>query len=1004
MPSLNMQGGGFSSRMTAGMERWGSRMNSVMDGLLQKAAKFNKLMTGGTNAGMNAGSGGVGSGNGLNLGLGGFSGAPSALTPRGMGMEAALMGGMGLAKLAMAGGAYHYAMMPATVDVMARNRLAFNSSLATSLSASRVGGLASTLNGGRMTGITDPYLTAATLSMSGYGLNSMYGRTAFNTAANLGYLTGQSAPGVAQTLANNLMEPTMGTRLQMLGINNVSTKTGEPVGFQGMMDQLFDRLGFGKFKTAEAFNRELAAGFGMTNLNYYVPDPEMRQLAVSYFQSKFKGGMSLGGNAKGAIDAMGGGTLNAESAMRGYMGSETQKVEDFGNAVSEGATNAYKFAKSLNEALDPTAEWLQTIAKGKGFLDSFLGTSAGSGGLAAATLALNGLRDIASGVAVALGALGGAAAARAAGGVAGGGKAAGAGTAGAGAARMTAATAARGAGGGLLGLTLGAPAVDWLDDRNASFAPEGGFVDRFGRVAGYAGASALGGLAFGGPWGAVAGAVVGTAYGIRDLVTNPNGDSANSQVSVVPGGAGPGAAPGVSGQTAGVTGSAVANLASQQLGSPYVAGGRGPGGWDCAGFVYWVFKKLGKNLPQVSWEQVKQGTPIGGLSEAKPGDLLFFHMPSGHARDPGPMKINHVGIYAGKGKMVHASSPTSGTIKTEVYTKYLKAIRRIIDTSKLGEGASKVLNEALQVTGTSEGILNGSAGLQTSYQVSTSGVSFQQSSLSQMLGSGGVAALPSYGARSSDTKTEAITSTSSATGGSVPMSAKGKGGTWLAQFLWNKGLRGETLKRMWAIGMRESGGSPGVDNSGMNRNGSVDYGLFQINDAAHAKDIRRKFGWSMEDLRDPNKNYRVMSWMSKKGQDLSAWGVSNPDGTVTGWAASLSAAKRRQFENAMFARMEDFTSFAHKAGLPGYSTGAWSISRDHVAKVHTGEMILPASVAQAVRDAAQSSFSSAGASTSGNVTIHVHLSSASDAEALRFAKKVKSVMSGTSDLNTIVST
>lgn len=987
MPSLNMQGGGFSSRMTQGMERWGSKMSGIMDNLLNKAQKFNKLMTGGTNAGMNSGSGGVGSGNGMNLGLGGFSGLPNALTPRGMGMEAALMGGMGVAKLALAGGAYHYSMMPATADVFARNRLAFNSSLATSLSANRVGGMASALNGGRMTGITDPYLTAATLSMSGYGLNSMYGRSAFNTAANLGYLTGQSAPGVAQTLANNLMEPTMGTRLQMLGINNVSTKTGQPVGFQGMMDKLFDRLGFGKFKNVEQFNRELAAGYGGTNLNYYIPDPEMRQLATSYFQSKFKGGMSLNGNAKSAIDAMGGGALNAESAMRGYMGSETQKIEDFGQSLSQGATAAYKFAKSLNEALDPKNGFIQKLALGKGYLDSFLGTSAGSGGLAAATLALSGLKDAAIAATLGLAAMGGGNAIAGASNIARG--------------TTTLGKAVRGVGGGL---AAGAIAQGL---HASGVAPQGSVVDVLGTTAAMAGAGALTGAGIGsifpGPGtviGAVGGTLVGGGIGLYQSL-----NSGDSQVSVVPGGASQGAAPGVSGQTAGVTGSAVANLASQQLGSPYVAGGRGPGGWDCAGFVYWVFKKLGKNLPQVSWEQVKQGTPVGSLAEAKPGDLLFFHMPSGHMRDPGPMKINHVGIYAGKGKMVHASSPTSGTIKTEVYTKYLKAIRRIVDTSKLGEGATKVLNEALQVTGTSEGILNGSAGLQTSYQVSTAGVSFEQSSLSQMLGTGGVGALPSYGARSSETKTDSVTSASgsSAVGGSVSMSAKGRGGKWLAQFLWNKGLRGETLKRMWAIGMRESGGNPGVDNSGMNRNGSVDYGLFQINDAAHSKDIRRKFGWSMNDLRDADKNFRVMSWMSKKGQDLSAWGVSNPDGSVTGWAASLSAAKRRQFESAMFSRMNEFDSYAHKAGLPGYSQGAWSISRDHTARVHTGEMILPASVAQAVRDAAQTSFSG-GSAVSGNVTIHVHLSNSTDADALRFAKRVKSVMSGTSNLDTIVST
>lgn len=146
------------------------------------------------------------------------------------------------------------------------------------------------------------------------------------------------------------------------------------------------------------------------------------------------------------------------------------------------------------------------------------------------------------------------------------------------------------------------------------------------------------------------------------------------------------------------------------------------------------------------------------------------------------------------------------------------------------------------------------------------------------------------------------------------------GGEWFLKFLYDNGLRGETLKRMWAIGMRESGGNPRVDNAGTNSNGSVDYGLFQINDKAHAAAIKKKFGWSMEDLRDPKKNLDVMLWMSKQGQDLSAWGVSNPDGSVTGWAASIGDAQRKKFEAAMFSNMDKFDAVAQKVGVnPGNS-------------------------------------------------------------------------------------
>lgn len=148
------------------------------------------------------------------------------------------------------------------------------------------------------------------------------------------------------------------------------------------------------------------------------------------------------------------------------------------------------------------------------------------------------------------------------------------------------------------------------------------------------------------------------------------------------------------------------------------------------------------------------------------------------------------------------------------------------------------------------------------------------------------------------------------------------GGAWLAKFLFDQGLRGDDLKRMWAIGMRESGGRPNIDNAGTNRDGSIDYGLFQINGSAHGARIKEKFGWSMDDLRDPVKNFTVMRWMSNNGKDLSAWGVANPDGSVTGWAKNIGDAQRAKFTAAMESQMRQFDSVAKKAGIdPGAAAG-----------------------------------------------------------------------------------
>ncbi|MGO3884821.1 MAG: C40 family peptidase [Mycetocola sp.] len=77
-------------------------------------------------------------------------------------------------------------------------------------------------------------------------------------------------------------------------------------------------------------------------------------------------------------------------------------------------------------------------------------------------------------------------------------------------------------------------------------------------------------------------------------------------------------------------------------GVPYVFGGATPAGFDCSGFVKYVYAKFGVNLPHSSTAQGAMGTTIP-ISEAVPGDLLVA---------PG-----HIGFYAGNGQILHASQP-----------------------------------------------------------------------------------------------------------------------------------------------------------------------------------------------------------------------------------------------------------------------------------------------------------------------------------------------------------
>jgi uncharacterized protein YgiM (DUF1202 family) len=95
--------------------------------------------------------------------------------------------------------------------------------------------------------------------------------------------------------------------------------------------------------------------------------------------------------------------------------------------------------------------------------------------------------------------------------------------------------------------------------------------------------------------------------------------------------------------------SAVVNLAYAQMGKPYRWGAEGPSSFDCSGFTSYVYKNAeGKSIPRTSVTQSSYGTSVS-RSELQSGDLVFFDTD----RDG---DINHVGIYVGGGKFIHASS------------------------------------------------------------------------------------------------------------------------------------------------------------------------------------------------------------------------------------------------------------------------------------------------------------------------------------------------------------
>jgi cell wall-associated NlpC family hydrolase len=92
----------------------------------------------------------------------------------------------------------------------------------------------------------------------------------------------------------------------------------------------------------------------------------------------------------------------------------------------------------------------------------------------------------------------------------------------------------------------------------------------------------------------------------------------------------------------------VASVAQRYLGIPYRWGGESPGtGFDCSGFVMYVFSRVGVSLPRVVSAQYRVGAPVSRRS-LRPGDIVFFN------------GLGHDGIYIGGGRFVH--SPSTGDV------------------------------------------------------------------------------------------------------------------------------------------------------------------------------------------------------------------------------------------------------------------------------------------------------------------------------------------------------
>ena len=104
----------------------------------------------------------------------------------------------------------------------------------------------------------------------------------------------------------------------------------------------------------------------------------------------------------------------------------------------------------------------------------------------------------------------------------------------------------------------------------------------------------------------------------------------------------------------------ILGVAARMVGTPYVLGGESPDGVDCSGLVQYTYRQAGIRVPRTTVEQFRAGQ---SQRQVLPGDLLFF-------RTDASGDISHVGIYAGQGQMIHASSSGGQVRKVSLNQRY----------------------------------------------------------------------------------------------------------------------------------------------------------------------------------------------------------------------------------------------------------------------------------------------------------------------------------------------
>lgn len=493
---------------------------------------------------------------------------------------------------------------------------------------------------------------------------------------------------------------------------------------------------------------------------------------------------------------------------------------------------------------------------------------------------------------------------------------------GAGAGASRAATIARGAGavgaGAVGGVAINSGS-NWLERQMEPGGIGQGLVDVAGDIgAGAAVGAGIGSVVpvIGTGIGALAGGAIGAGYNIYKSTTakkkvefrrstSVDGIGGGADFDVI-GGKKKKSDPGQApGTTSGATAAQVIQFAQQQIGEPYVWGGVGPDGWDCSGLMQWAYGQAGVKLPRVSQHQQNVGKDVP-VDKAQPGDLLFWGRPA-----------HHVAMALGNGKLLEA--PRTGlNVRIRSYTPgELTSAKRVLGS--VGNMGDLTLDESEDPTTLDEqkSTVGGNSG---------GGAYGGTSELAAIMGAlgGGIAAGPvSLSASSTSSSSTKDNKVSTPSAGTSPANPTGNAalGKKLAEQLYGwTGSQWDALYQLWT---KESNWNHHADNPN-----SDAYGIPQAMSNLHAET-------------------NTAEWRNSPEAQIK-WGL--------------------KYINSTYKTPEAAWSFWNRQNPHWYDKGAWSLDQDTTARVHKGEMILPAKQAESVREAITNTLTTGTAST-GNGSI-----------------------------------